>query len=1494
MTAYKTACSILLAMDALETYPVDTRRRLENPETAHSKGVIGNGVVDALKHRRWRTFLGFAVLMLPLIFLSQPGRAAANRSTYIPYDVSWIGAPDFRTVGFDQVHQQIFTAWSQLDRIDVLSASDYHLIRSIVVPSPSTLDISPDGTTLAVGTSGAHVLFFDTDSFAKTNDIVFPDSALGITAFVYTANGNALIRAGGGLSTGGGITAYWNQATNSFSNESNAVGATGIYNTSGPLARSGDYTRILLGDETGGGSVQIIDGNTGDVLHTFSLSDSYIMGLAANNTANRFAICLEPAGFANILVILDSSYNEIYQDEYGCGAMAFSSDGNTLYRDASANGVASTQSISMSTFAIHNTQNYFSNLSGAFPTVWQDADNTGMVYGTNPNGPNGSAIFVAVDTTSSSTGNAPPPNDPVHIIRVIDNVGSPQGGDLIRILCTGVDNVATGSVSLKLGGTLATSVTVATISSVQNIPNLRIVTAKTPPATPGVVNVTLNAGTTSDTATGAFQYAQVSKLFPFSTSPNFLLYDSSRQKLYASHKDQVEVIDPIAQQVLTPLVPAGGKLANSRFAGLSLSPDNSNLYIADAGANLIHVVDLSNPSNGSSIDPGKAFGSPGSISPARVFETSNGELVGSPANGGVFRINPATGSGAWITDVSGLNLGFAWTFTNQGQFVLILTGIDGLISGRAGLWDASTSQYTASSNEIGWPVEGDANQDGTIIGNGGSTPGIQDNYPEFVDFDLNSMGFLEQHLDVGMPTGTPSFFFHPSGALLYKAGITAVGGSVEIDDVHQLQPAATITFPEPFVTSYSPATDRMLAIDNTGTYLFGVTNSGITMMMLNALPLSIGHLQPSFGSPSGGGTITIRGSGFQSGATITFGGVQAATTYVDQNTLTAVLPALPAGWQDVSVTNTNGTSYNAPGIFQVLGGQPAPVITGFSPSPLGISIAAYPTPVTILGSGFESYDWAEINGEPVDSSYTDSGHMEATIPGQFLEQTGSLPFTVVSPYTGYSNRFSLSLVNAVATVHSLWPLTLATGGGQVNFDVYGVNYVPGSRVYWNGQPLATLVVGGLVAGTGDEDLTATVPATLLATAGTAAITVVNPAPGGGTSNSVNMDVSPAHPLVIYPSTIDFGTVLLNFPASRTLQLQNVGSANYTISSISLSSGPFSVISQSSCTNIAYSPLYSAYCMVQLQFSPTLGQSNATLTIVDNAPGSPHNIPVTGTGTQTLVPTVTLGSINALGQPVSAQLAGNAILGGSNITATAWIEYGTDPLLSTYSSSPTWSFTGDGGMSGTVGGLSPATTYAARLAVQTPGGTGRSPIGLFATMAAWPEVSLSLAPNSSNVASVNAGQTATYHLMISDGGNGYTGTAALSCSGEPTGTSCSLNPASVQVGVNTTPITVSIATSAGSSALFVTPWQMSANRSENYVLLFATLFSLAVPFRRRWIRRCCCVFALLAVIAACGGSSSPQGGGPHGTPPTAAGTYYITVNASSSTAQTSYLLTLTVN
>jgi hypothetical protein len=1420
---------------------------------------------------------------------------AANRSAFIPYDDPWIGPGDFKWVVFDQLHQQIFTAWPGQDRVDVLSAADYHLIGSIPVPSPSSLDISPDGTTLAVATSSAHVLFYETETFVKTNDVAIPDSALGITAFVYTANGNAVIRAIEGLSTGGGITAYWDHVKNTLVNVSNAMGAIGPYLPSGPVARSGDYSTILLGDATTGGVVQIVNGNTGQVEQRLSYFGSYIDGVAANNNASRYALCVEPAGYAPLLLILDSSLNELYQDQAGCLGMTFSADGSTLYRDVGVNGSLYTQSLNMTTFAATNTSTYYTDKPGSYQTTWQAADATGMVYGLNVDNPYvgiGSLytkVFVAVDSTATSVPAVPPLNDPVQIVRVIDNVGSPQGGDLIRILCTGVDNVSAASVSVTIGGQAATNLAVVQLASLSlaptTLPNLRLVEVNTPPGTPGLADVTLNANGTSDTAAKAFQYAQSSKVFPFSTNPNFLLYDNFRQKLYAAHKDQVEVIDPIAQQVLTPLIPASAKLQNSQFAGLSLSPDGNRLYIADAGANLIHLLDLSSPGTGTSINPGTAMGSPSPISPGRVFETASGRLVGSDVNGNVFMINGVGGSGASIFDALGNKVsGLAWSSTNRGAYVFIAPG----------LWDDSASQYTSARNEAQqWTVEEAANEDGTVIVAGGSTPGVINAYPEIVDFDLNTAGLIEDHFDTPMPSGTPSFFLHPSGAVLYKAGevlltegITPFGGLVEIDDLHRFQPTATIVFPEAFITSYSPYTDHMLATDDSGRYLFGVTKSGITMMVLNTIPLSIGNLQPAFGQPAGGQTVTIRGSGFQSGAVASFGGVEAATAFVDANTLTATVPELSAGRQDVMVTNPNGTSYTSAGMFQVLAGQPVPVITGFSPAALiaesGIPGFDRPLSVTILGSGFAAYDTVEINGQPTDSALLDASDLQATIPAALTGQTGSMPITVVSPYTGASNSLSLPMVNPVPVIQSTLPEVFVTGSSSTGLGVYGTAFVAGSVVQWNGQNLPTYLVGG-ETGSGEETVNTTAPASLLASTGTATITVFNPPPGGGISNAFSVNIAPPQPVVSYPANIDFGQVLLNTTVTQTLQLMNGGSANYTVSSVTITSSPFSV-QGGACTSLPPG----SYCNFQIQFSPTTaGTAGATLTITDNAAGSPHNIPVTGTGIQTPVPAVTLTSIDSLGQTITATVYGTATV-GTAVPATAWIEYGTDPALATYMKSPSWSFTGDGAISGSVNGLSPASTYAARLAVQTAGGTGKSGIRLFATMPAWPSVALALAPGASNVATISAGQTATYQLVASDGGNGYTGSASFSCSGAPLGATCAVTPSTVNIGVNATPFTVTVTTTAASSALLKPP---PGGLVWAFVFLLSTT-AISFTRRRHRLSLLICLAALAMLVSACGGSGSSSTVPPP-PPATPSGTYYLTISASAGGAQGSYLLTLNV-
>ena len=67
---------------------------------------------------------------------------------------------------------------------------------------------------------------------------------------------------------------------------------------------------------------------------------------------------------------------------------------------------------------------------------------------------------------------------------------------------------------------------------------------------------------------------------------------------------------------------------------------------------------------------------------------------------------------------------------------------------------------------------------------------------------------------------------------------------------------------------------------------------------------------PRSGAPAGGATVTLTGTHFLAGATVTFGGVAGTGVAVaDESEMTVVAPALPAATvNDIEVTNTDGTA----------------------------------------------------------------------------------------------------------------------------------------------------------------------------------------------------------------------------------------------------------------------------------------------------------------------------------------------------------------------------------------------------------------------------------------------------------------------------------------------------------------------------------------------------------------------------------------------------------
>jgi DNA-binding beta-propeller fold protein YncE len=100
----------------------------------------------------------------------------------------------------------------------------------------------------------------------------------------------------------------------------------------------------------------------------------------------------------------------------------------------------------------------------------------------------------------------------------------------------------------------------------------------------------------------------------------------------------------------------------------------------------------------------------------------------------------------------------------------------------------------------------------------------------------------------------------------------------------------------------------------------------------------------------------------------------------------------------------------------------------------------------------------------------------------------------------------VQLPNPVPALDALVPASAHAGSPAFVLSVTGRHFVDSSRAYWNGTPLATRWKN-------HAQLEADVPASLLAVAGIAQVTVRTPSPAGGTSNALAFTVGAATPVL---------------------------------------------------------------------------------------------------------------------------------------------------------------------------------------------------------------------------------------------------------------------------------------------------------------------------------------------------------------------------------------------
>jgi FG-GAP-like repeat/FG-GAP repeat len=159
---------------------------------------------------------------------------------------------------------------------------------------------------------------------------------------------------------------------------------------------------------------------------------------------------------------------------------------------------------------------------------------------------------------------------------------------------------------------------------------------------------------------------------------------------------------------------------------------------------------------------------------------------------------------------------------------------------------------------------------------------------------------------------------------------------------------------------------------------------------------------------------------------------------------------------------------------------------------------------------------------------------------------------------------------------------------------------------------------------------------------------------------------------------------------------------------------------------------------------------------------------------------------------------------------------------------------------------------------------------------------SLAVSSQTSMTVTPGQTANYFLAVSPL-NGFSQKVALSCSGAPAQSTCTVSPSTVTLnGTGNATDSVAVVT-AGSSARLLHPWSQSGSSrfavwlglpGLSCLLLFVGSGSHLRKRRNRWLRTLTLlgVVSLITIWPACGGGSSGSGSS-GGTP---AGTYTVAV------------------
>jgi hypothetical protein len=305
---------------------------------------------------------------------------------------------------------------------------------------------------------------------------------------------------------------------------------------------------------------------------------------------------------------------------------------------------------------------------------------------------------------------------------------------------------------------------------------------------------------------------------------------------------------------------------------------------------------------------------------------------------------------------------------------------------------------------------------------------------------------------------------------------------------------------------------RSLALVTVAAILVLGSCGGEKKLPFNATP-TVSNLFPSvITAGSDAFTMSVDGTGFISGSQgvtfVNWNGSPRSTSF-NSNTGQLAVQVLASDIltpTQVIITATNpapggGTSLNSQ-TFTIEPTQPGLTLASLDPNSAKVGAPGFM--ITANGTGFLTGDVVTWNGTQLVTNVSGATQVTAQVTSDLLTTAGTASVSVATAdptVATKSQTFTITGANNPAPkISSLSPNSATHGSADAQIQVNGSGFISTSTVEINGNFCATAFVSS-------SELVALIQAANLTTAGTAQITVVNPAPGGGTSGQESFTIN---------------------------------------------------------------------------------------------------------------------------------------------------------------------------------------------------------------------------------------------------------------------------------------------------------------------------------------------------------------------------------------------------